>query len=232
MHTLIHILFSKTFEFIASLNYFELCVIMLLESTCFPVFIPVEVFIIPMGYLASIGQRNFGMLMIASTIGIVSGCLINYFMARILGRPFIYKYSKYLMINVKTLEKWERKFLKNSKLIMFLGRFIPIPAVKHLITIPAGISKMKLSDFILYNALGGLTFSTISLMFGYYYGDKASTAIMKLLSIGKYFLIFCIIVFLIILLSKKIRLLERIKISKLSKKIKQSNKRKKYRKVF
>ena len=90
-------LFSKTFDFISGISYFELGVITALESTFFPVFVPIETFIIPMGYLASLGQRSIPMLLISCTIGIIIGCLINYMLAMFLGRPLIYKFSKYFI---------------------------------------------------------------------------------------------------------------------------------------
>ena len=56
---------------------------------------------------------------------------------------------------------------------MFIGRCIPIPAVKHIITIPAGLSRMDLKDFIVFNALGGFTFSSVMVFFGYFFGQQA-----------------------------------------------------------
>ena len=159
-------------KFIGELNYIHLAIFSALESTCLPVIIPVETIIIPMGYYAFLGQKSLPLLMISATTGIVVGCVINYYFACLLGRKFIYKYSKYLHINTDTLRKLEQKFLTHGRLLMFIGRFVPIPAFKHIITIPAGMAKMPMKQFIFYNALGGFIFSTGMLLIGYFFGSS------------------------------------------------------------
>ena len=162
----------ELFKFIGELNYWHVGLLAALESTAFPVVIPVETVIIPMGYYAFLGTKSLPLLMLFCTIGIVIGCLINYWFARALGRTFIYKHAKLLHINIEKLQKLEAKFLKHGRLLMFVGRFIPIPAFKHIITIPAGMAKMPLLPFIFYNALGGFIFSTSMLLIGYFFGSS------------------------------------------------------------
>ena len=162
----------EVFKFIGELNYWHVGLLTALESTAFPVVIPVETVIIPMGYYAYLGTKSLPLLMLCCTIGIVVGCLINYWFARCLGRTFIYKHSHLLHINVEKLQKLERKFLSHGRLLMFVGRFIPIPAFKHIITIPAGMAKMPIPQFVFYNALGGFIFSTSMLLIGYFFGGS------------------------------------------------------------
>ena len=128
-----------------------------------------------MGYLAYLGQKNMSLLIFFSVVGTVFGCIINYYLSLWLGRPFIYKYAKFIMLNTKKLEKLEVFFLKNSKLIMFLGRCAPLPGIKHIITIPAGISKMKMRDFLLYNTLGAIFYLTIILHIGFFTGGNENS---------------------------------------------------------
>ena len=172
IHEIIIHLLSKTLNFIDNLSYLQIGLIAALEGTCFPVFIPMETIILPMGYLAFLGKKNFALLLFSLTLGTVCGCLINYYFAMIIGRPLIFKYHKYMMFKISTLEKWEKRFLKNSKFIMFIGRCIPLPIVKHIITIPAGISRMNIFDFIIYNTLGATLFTSVILYIGYYFGQK------------------------------------------------------------
>ncbi len=191
----------ELFKFIGELNYCHVFILSALESTAFPVVIPVETIIIPMGYYSYLGLKSLPLLIISCTSGIIVGCLINYWFARILGRNFIYKHSKMLHINIDKLEKLEKKFLNHSRLLMFVGRFIPIPAFKHIITIPAGMAKMPIFPFILYNALGGFIFSTSMLLIGYFFGsseEKIHEAISK-------FTIICIIIAVTYILFKIIR---------------------------
>ncbi len=159
-------------KFVGELNYWHVALLAALESTCFPVVVPVETIIIPMGYYAFLGQKSLSLLILITTLGIVTGCIINYYFAYFLGRKVIYKYGKYVHLNVDSLKRLEKKFLKHGRLLMFIGRFIPIPAFKHIITIPAGISKMPLGQFIFYNALGGFIFSTSMLLIGYFFGSN------------------------------------------------------------
>jgi len=180
----------ELFKFIGELNYWHVGLLAALESTAFPVVIPVETVIIPMGYYAFLGTKSLPLLMLFCTIGIVIGCLINYWFARALGRTFIYKHAKLLHINIEKLQKLEAKFLKHGRLLMFVGRFIPIPAFKHIITIPAGMAKMPLLPFIFYNALGGFIFSTSMLLIGYFFGSSEEL-IHK--AIGK-FTVICVVI--------------------------------------
>ena len=188
----------ELFKFIGELNYWHVGILSALESTAFPVIIPVETVIIPMGYYAYLGTKNLPLLMFSCTTGIVVGCLMNYWFARALGRSFIYKHSKFLHINVDKLQKLELRFLKHSRLLMFVGRFVPIPAFKHIITIPAGLAKMPLIPFTFYNALGGFIFSTSMLLIGYFFGSSEELIHM---AIGK-FTVACIVVALMYIVVK------------------------------
>jgi len=188
------------FKFIGELNYWFVFLLSALESTCFPVVIPVETVIIPMGYYAYLGTKKLHLLIIACTTGIIIGCLINYAFARFLGRTFIYKHSKLLHINVEKLKRLEQKFLLHGRLLMFVGRFIPIPAFKHIITIPAGMAKMPIHQFVFYNALGGFVFSTSMLLIGYFFGSSEELihkAIEK-------FTIICVLIALLYIIIKMI----------------------------
>lgn len=181
----------EIFKLIGELNYWHIGLLTALESTCFPVVIPVETIIIPMGYYAYLGIKSLPLLIIASTIGIVCGCVINYYFAMLLGRKFIYKNAKLLHINIEKMKRLEGMFLRHGRLLMFTGRFVPIPAFKHIITIPAGMAKMPIGQFIFYNMLGGLIFSTSMLLIGYFFGSSEEL-IHK--AIGK-FTIACIVIF-------------------------------------
>ena len=162
----------ELFKFIGELNYWHVAILSALESTAFPVVIPVETIVIPMGYYAYLGTKSLPLLMFSCTIGIVCGCLVNYWFARILGRNFIYKHARFLHINIDKLRKLEEKFLAHGRLLMFVGRFVPIPAFKHIITIPAGMARMPVLTFMIYNALGGFIFSTSMLLIGYFFGSS------------------------------------------------------------
>jgi membrane protein DedA with SNARE-associated domain len=80
-------------------------------------------------------------------VGSVVGALLNYFiLGKWLGKPFLTKYGRYILITPEKYKKSEDLFLQNSKLYTFVGRFIPV--VRHLISIPAGIFRMSIVPFL------------------------------------------------------------------------------------
>ena len=194
----------ELFKFIGELNYWHIGLLSALESTALPVVIPVETIIIPMGYYAYLGQKHLYLLIISCTVGIVSGCLINYWFARVVGRSFIYKHAKFLHINIERLKHLEEKFLRHSRLLMFVGRFVPIPAFKHIITIPAGMSKMPVPQFVFYNALGGFIFSTSMLLIGYFFGSSEELVHR---AIGKFTIACIVIIFMYIIVRIVVKLI-------------------------
>lgn len=147
---------------------------MAIESTCLPVIIPSEVFLITYGAAALKGGMNIYLVIFSASVGILIGSFVNYYMAAWLGRTFLYKYGKYIMLTQKKILYWEKKFLKYSKFIVFVGRFVPIPAVKHLVTIPAGLSRMDVKVFTFLTTSGGAIFSTLVVLFGYWFGKKVA----------------------------------------------------------
>jgi membrane protein DedA with SNARE-associated domain len=68
------------------------------------------------------------------------------------GKPFIKRFGKFLLLDVHDLELTEKFFAKRGELTIFIARFVPV--IRHLISIPAGLGKMKLGKFIIYTTLG------------------------------------------------------------------------------
>ena len=162
--------FQSIFEwYMANLNYFTIALLMMIESTVIP--LPSEAVIPVAAYKAAQGDLNVFGVVIAGTIGALSGALINYFMAAYLGRPLIYKFAdstfgKMLLLSKEKVIHAETYFLKNGKSGTLIGRLIP--GVRHLISIPAGIAKMNLRDFILYTVIGAGIWNIILAVIGYY----------------------------------------------------------------
>jgi len=153
------------------LGYFGIVALMTVES-CFLPF-PSELVMIPGGYLAHQGELNFFLVIIAGTIGAIFGALINYYLAKYLGRVIIYslldtRIIKLLMIKKKDVEKSERLFNKYGKLSTFFGRLIP--AVRQLISIPAGLARMNLRSFIIWTGAGALIWNIFLTVLGYQFG--------------------------------------------------------------
>jgi len=153
------------------MGYIGIMLLMAFESTVIP--IPSELIIPPAAYLANKGEFNLFLIIIFATIGNMIGASIMYFISRSLGRIIIYKLantkiSHALLINEEKIQKTEKYFIKNGELSVFIGRLIPV--VRHLISIPAGLSKMKFYKFILFTFCGSITWNIILSLLGYYFG--------------------------------------------------------------
>lgn len=159
--------------FSQKMGYAGIVFLMTIESTFFP--LPSELVIPPAAYLAQKGEMNVFFIIIAGVIGSLIGASINYIIAFTLGRKIIYslanhKLAKLLLISEEKVKISENYFLKHGNISTFLGRLIP--GIRHLISIPAGFSKMKLSSFIFYTLLGSTVWNCILAASGYYFGSN------------------------------------------------------------
>ncbi|WP_018109674.1 DedA family protein [Bacteroides propionicifaciens] len=152
------------------LNYWTITLLMAIESSFIP--FPSEVVIPPAAYKATVGNElNIYLVVFFATLGANIGALVNYFLAKWLGRPLIYKFANsrfghMCLIDEKKVDKAEKYFDKHGALSTFIGRLIP--AVRQLISIPAGLSRMKLSTFLIYTTLGAGIWNIILAVLGYY----------------------------------------------------------------
>jgi membrane protein DedA with SNARE-associated domain len=141
MHSLIDSLFS----FFSTIDYTAIFFLMTLESSIFPV--PSELVMIPAGVSAAGGHIDPIIATLVGGVGSVVGALLNYYiLGKWLGKPFLTKYGKYILITQEKYKRAEDLFLQNDRVYTFVGRLIPV--VRHLISIPAGIFRMALIPFI------------------------------------------------------------------------------------
>jgi membrane protein DedA with SNARE-associated domain len=158
--------------YMAHLNYGTIVLLMALESTFVPV--PSEIIIPPAAWMAAdpASGLNLGLVILFGTIGCVIGALFNYYLAYFLGRKIIYaladsKYARIFLIKRDSIEKAENYFLKHGRSSTFIGRLVPV--IRHLISIPAGLAKMKITDFILYTFIGSAIWNTCLALLGYFF---------------------------------------------------------------
>jgi len=153
------------------LGYLGIVVLMAIESSFLP--LPSEIIIPPAAWLASTGQFNIFLIIIFGVIGSVIGASVNYVISMWLGRLVIYKLSDhkvahFFRINRRQVERAEAFFLKDANYSTFIGRLIPV--IRHLISIPAGFSKMPFGKFIIFTFLGSLVWVSILAALGYFAG--------------------------------------------------------------
>lgn len=154
---------------IENLNYWTVAFLMMIESSFIP--FPSEVVVPPAAYKAAAGELNVFLVVLSATIGALLGALVNYVLAFYLGRPVVYKFanSKFghmCLITQESVEKAEAYFKEKGAMSTLIGRLVP--AVRQLISVPAGLAKMKLSTFLIFTALGAGIWNCILAAIGYY----------------------------------------------------------------
>ena len=149
-------------------GYWGIFIAMAMESTVLPV--PSELVVIPAGVLAHEGKMDFSLVVLTSTLGSLVGAFINYSFALWVGRPFLEKYGKYFFVRPAVLDKTDAFFLKHGAISTFTGRLIL--GIRHLISLPAGLTRMNPVSFVLYTTLGAGLWSLVLALFGYFIGGN------------------------------------------------------------
>ena len=162
----------------AHLNYFWITVLMAIESSFIP--FPSEVVVPPAAYFASTEGSNLNIYLVVvfATMGALIGALVNYYLSVWIGRPLVYKFANsrfghMCLIDEAKVEKAEQYFDKHGAISTFIGRLIP--AVRQLISIPAGLARMNLAKFVLFTSLGAGVWNIVLASLGYW----LSTFILK-----------------------------------------------------
>jgi membrane protein DedA with SNARE-associated domain len=143
---------------------------MAIESSFLPM--PSELVVPPAAWKAAQGELNIGLVVFFSTLGAMIGALFNYYFALLIGRKLIYKFAdtrlaNLLLINPASIEKAEKYFLKHGRSSTLIGRFVP--GIRHLISLPAGLARMKIRDFIFFTVIGSMSWHIILAALGYFF---------------------------------------------------------------
>jgi membrane protein DedA with SNARE-associated domain len=139
-------------------GYWLIAGLMALESTIVP--IPSEVIVPPAAYLAQTqGQLSFVGVVLAGTAGSWLGASVMYWAARLLGRPVITRFGRYVGIGQAKLEMAERWCAHYGPPGVFLSRLLPV--IRHLIGIPTGILRMDFGRYALATVAGSLLWCTV-----------------------------------------------------------------------
>lgn len=152
--------------------YLLVFTLMTVESSFIP--FPSEVIVPPAAYLACTSQEvSITLVLLLATAGAITGALINYGLSVWIGRPIVYRFadSRFghaCLIDREKVDKAERYFDKHGAISTFIGRLIP--AVRQLISIPAGLSRMNIGKFIIYTGLGALVWNCVLAALGYWLG--------------------------------------------------------------
>lgn len=156
-------------ETIFALGYPGITLLMAIESSFFP--FPSEVILPPAGYLAAQGRMHAGLAFGAGLLGSLMGALFNYYVAAAVGRPVLHRYARYLLIKEASLDRAEEFFRRHGEVSTFIGRLIPV--IRQLISLPAGLARMRLDRFAAYTAFGAGIWCAILTAIGWYVGRNA-----------------------------------------------------------
>ena len=156
---------------LSNLNYWWVFVFMAVESSFIP--FPSEVVVPPAASLAMTPDSTLNILLVVlvATAGADLGALINYWLARWLGRPLVYRFADsrfghICLIDRAKVEHAEAYFRDHGAASTFFGRLIP--AVRQLISIPAGLSGMPMGKFLLYTTLGAGIWNSVLALLGWF----------------------------------------------------------------
>jgi len=142
---------------VETMGYPGVFLLMLIESMIPPV--PSEAIMPFVGFLIAEGTMSAPFAIGIATFGSLAGALAFYTLGYLGGRPLVARYGRILHLDERALDKAEAFFRRRGAVTILVGRFVPV--VRPLISIPAGMSKMRLADFCLYTVLGAGAWNAI-----------------------------------------------------------------------
>jgi membrane protein DedA with SNARE-associated domain len=160
-----HHLLETWFQWVLTGGYVGIIVLMAMESSIFPV--PSEIVIPPAAFLAAQGKLSFTGVVLAGVLGSYLGSAITYWASRLIGRPLIVKYGRFVLLTPKKLESAEQWLARYEAGGVFFARLLPV--IRHLISIPAGVVRMNFGLFSVVTIAGATLWCWILA----YLGDKA-----------------------------------------------------------
>ncbi len=158
-------------DFMSKYGYASVFGLMALESASLP--IPSEVVLPLAGYFVSTNVLNFWMVVIVSTVASLLGALVDYYLAKWLGRPFVVGLLSLFRLHRSALDKAEAWFAKSAQWTVFAARFVP--GLRTAISLPAGLFEMNIGRFILMTVTGCFAWSVILVYAGVLAGSPSTT---------------------------------------------------------
>jgi membrane protein DedA with SNARE-associated domain len=159
---MLHHLIQVWFQWVKDWEYAGVFILMAMESSIFPV--PSEIVMPPAAFWAAQGKMNFWGVVLAGTSGSWFGSSVTYWVARVLGFPFIDKFGKYFFLKSEKIKASGVFVEKHGAAGLFFARLLPV--VRHLISIPAGVYKMPFGKFSLITTVGAGLWCFILSWFG------------------------------------------------------------------
>lgn len=159
---MMHQLIATWFHWVRDWQYLGVFLLMAMESSILPV--PSELVIPPAAYWASQGQMSLAGVILVGTAGSYCGAMVMYVLSRVLGRPLMLRYGKYILVPPAKLEQAERFLARYETGGVFFARLLPV--IRHLIGIPAGIVRMAPVPYSIMTIIGSAVWCTVLAVFG------------------------------------------------------------------
>lgn len=176
------------------LGYWGIALLMFLDNVFPP--IPSEIIMPSAGYAASQGQLHIVGVIVAGCLGSLIAAAVLYWVGYKFNHAtifsFVDRYGKYLFLKSTDVQKSLQWFEQHGHRIVFAGRMIP--AVRSLISIPAGMSRMPFWKFMLYSSLGTIIWTTFLAYVGFYFGENQALMHQIFSQVGYIILIIVVIV--------------------------------------
>ena len=162
-------------NWIESGGYLAVALLMLLENIFPP--IPSEVVMPVSGIVSGRGDLNIVLVIVFGTAGAIAGQLFWYWLGRRVGedglKQLARRHGRWLTVSVRDIEKADRWFDKHGHKAVLFGRLVP--AVRTLISLPAGLSEMPLTRFLVFSSIGSGAWTTALAMAGYALGEGSES---------------------------------------------------------
>jgi membrane protein DedA with SNARE-associated domain len=158
-------------DFMTKYGYTSVFALMALESASLP--IPSEVVLPLAGYFVSLGVLNFWVVVVVSTAASLVGAMVDYFLAKWLGRPFVVSLLGLFRLHRNALDRAEAWFDRSAQWTVFAARFVP--GLRTVISLPAGLFEMDFASFVLMTVSGCFAWSVILVYAGLLAGSPSTT---------------------------------------------------------
>ena len=149
------------------LGYPGIVILMAVESSAIP--FPSEVVLPPAGYNVALGKMSFPLVVLSGITGSLIGAMVNYVLARWLDK-ILRKHGKWILVSPASLDRAEAFFRRHGEIGTFIGRLVPV--VRQLISIPAGLARMRMDRFVVYTGLGAGIWCFVLTYIGYILGKS------------------------------------------------------------
>ena len=161
-------MFDKLVEFFEGAGYAGIIALMFLENLFPP--IPSEVIMPLAGFQAAKGETHLALVIASGTLGSVLGAIFWYYVGRWIGvarlKTFAARHGRLLTVSPRDIDKVDRAFDRHSGAAILIGRMVP--AIRTLISVPAGMFEMTLPRFILFTTIGSALWTGLLASAGYW----------------------------------------------------------------